>query len=327
LNIASTGSTPDVLYQYHMTDTTQTVFGATPTSNLTSVGNCFFAPPLLYDKPSDYDAYVDKVFIGDYAGFLHRLILDGTNIANSDMERIFADKNGTPIYSVPFAAEIYLAGTGRKTLLSFSEYGSPVDPTLGTQKNGVAYCLVEENLPSGLTQASSLVQSTGTSSSFNPATSLGFYYVAPSPLVEGESIPFRPTLFWDGDVAWMAFTSYLFFPHALSGGPPCDPVTHTVNAGHSKAYVFDLRTGRYLSSQEPMDLGIGSTFYGRASAFHKGARGEGWIDIGTGDTWGWGYSDTTQKFEKFDTSKGNVTYDMNPTAGVEVHNNYWREFK
>ncbi len=326
LNVASSTTTPEILYQYHMTDTTQTGFGATPTSNLSAVGNCFFAPPVLYDKPSDYDSYIDKVFIGDYAGYLYRLTLDGTNIANSTMTKYFQTKNLTPVYSVPFVAEVYLTGSGKKTLIAFTEYGSPTDTAVGgVRKPGVAYCLVEENLGDGLNTTASLVASTGTASTFNPASSGGFYFEMPSP-GEGESSPFRPTLFWQDDTVWMGFTSYLFFPNA-SGGLTCDPITHTVNAGRSKAYLFDMTTGRYLSAQAPVDLGSGSTFYGRASAFHKGARGEGWTDIGTGELWGWGFSQSTHKFEKFDTSKGNVTYDMNPTAGVEVHNNYWREFK
>jgi hypothetical protein len=326
LNIASTGTTPDVIFQSHMDDTSQTIFGATATDNLSAVGNCYFAPPVLYDKPSDFDSYIDKIYIGDYAGYLYRVTMDGSDISHSTVEKIFQDKNGTPIYSVPFVAEIYLQNAGKKTLIAFSEYGSPVDTsTGGVRKPGVAYCLVEENMSDSLVHASDLVVSTGTASSFNPATSAGFYFELPSP-VEGESIPFRPTLFWQDNVVWMAFTSYLFFPNATSG-LICDPVTHTVNAGRSKAYVFDVQTGRYLSAQTPVDLGSGSTFYGRASAFHKGARGEGWTDVGTGETWGWGYSQTTHKFEKFDASKNNITYDMNPTSGVEVHNNYWREFK
>jgi len=184
------------------------------------------------------------------------------------------------------------------------------------------YCLVKENLPtSGVIPVSDLIASTGATTTFNPSTSKGFYFEYPG-ASEGESSPFRPTVFFTKDRAWIATTSYKFFV----GGTSCDPINHTVGAGTSSAYVFNALNGGYFNST-PVELSSGGSWYGRASAFHKGARGEGWIDIGTGETWGWGYSQSHDKFEKFDAAAGNITYDMNPTAGVEVRMNYWREFK
>jgi len=251
-------------------------------------------------------------------------VLDQTDITNSTGARIFRDKNGTPIYSVPYAAEYYFQGAGKKTILAFTEYGRPADSAYPPRLAGVTYVLGEETLPTSMIQASDLVASTGSGSTFNPAVSKGFYYQFPN-ASEGESSPFRPTIFWNDNRVWMGVTSYKFFPSA--GGGNCDPVTHTVGAGHSLAYIFNLTNGNFFNTTGGQKVGEGSTFYGRASAFHKGARGEGWIDIGTGEMWGWGYSQSHDKFEKFDAAAGNLEADMNPTATVEVRSNYWREFK
>ncbi|HOB51313.1 MAG TPA: PilC/PilY family type IV pilus protein [Acidobacteriota bacterium] len=317
-----TNGVPSIIYSYHMADTSTTAFGASPTALVSRVGNCFFAPPVAFVSPRDRDPYVDEVYIGDYDGNLYQFVLDKADITNTTARLMFQAKNGTPIYSVPFVATINLPGIGYKTLITFNEYGKPIDSSFGARSAGVMYCLVKENLPtSGVIPVSDLIASTGATTTFNPSTSKGFYFEFPG-AAEGESSPFRPTIFFTKDRAWIATTSYKFFV----GGTSCDPINHTVGAGTSSAYIFNALNGGYFNST-PVELSSGGSWYGRASAFHKGARGEGWIDIGTGETWGWGYSQSHDKFEKFDAAAGNITYDMNPTAGVEVRMNYWREFK
>lgn len=323
-----TGAT---LKQWDLNDGSTTLFGADATSLVSAVGNCLFAPPVMFESPSDNDSFVDAIYFGDYKGHLYKIKVDAANPANSTFGLFFTNKNGTPIYCNPDVAEFSVTGVGKRTLVTFSEYGAPVDldaaPTVYSSRlAGVYYCLVDENCGNGNVLAGELAVSSGTSSSFSlTGTGKGFYFEMPSSR-EGESTFFRPTIFAQqvGSQVkfWMAGTSYKFFPNATPG-ITCDPVNHTVGGGKSSAYVFNLYNGAYFPSGQPTDLGIGGVFYGRASAFHKGARGEGWVDVGTGDMKGFGYSSTSGSFSEF--GAGNVTYDMNPVNAAQLLNQYWRE--
>ena len=96
----------------------------------------------------------------------------------------------------------------------------------------------------------------------------------------------------------------------------------------SYAYIFNLQSGTFFNDV-PTPLGRGSVFYGRASGFHKGLRDEGWIDIGTGETWGWGYSASQDKFTTFQDpgSSDQRLADKNPVRQLIIKKLYWREFK
>ncbi len=318
--------TGDKIYRYTLRDATQTRFSGT---NISSVGNCIFSPIVAYDDPDDSDDYTNAFYFGTYRGNVYRVSLKGTEPSSWVVDKIFESTQHTPIYSPIFVNKYEIQNAGKKTLLAFSEYGSPIDTDMfgGSRKPGIIYCLVEDNLGSGTVSAGELVSVPG--STFNPASDKGFKYVLPSPQ-EGETCPFGPRIFLDKDTGdiFMAATSYLFFPNAQMGGN-CDPTTHTVNAGRSKAYVFDIENGGFLNNGA-IDLGSGTTYFGRASAFHKGARGEAWTDIGTGEVWGWGYkkkSNGEKTFRKFGEVAGNDIGEKNPTGSITTKSSYWRIFQ
>jgi len=320
------------LTAWTLPDTSQTSFGANPTSLVSTVGNCIFSDPVLWEPPSTADGKTDVIYFGDYQGKLYRATVDLDNTASKiAVEHIFTSKNGTPMYSGVFPAELQLPGSAKQTYLTFAEYGSPVDPLLsGNQLNPAIYVLVEDLLPTGRAATVSdlaQVSADGQSCSFNPATSAGFYQELDRTKL--ESVPFRPAIFWNEKYQryWVAATSYQFKPSG-GGTTVCDPATHTVGGGQSFAYIYNLQTGVYFNSV-PVPLGSGTVFYGRASGFHKGLRGEGWIDIGTGETWGWGYSQTQDKFTSFqDPNSSDQRYaEKNPTFDMRLHKYYWREFK
>ncbi len=313
------------IYRYTLNDATQTIFSGT---QIQQVGNCIFTPIVAYDDPDDSDDYVNAFYFGTYRGNVYRISLNGTSTSNWDVTKIFESTQHTPIYSPIYVNKFEIRNAGKKTLIAFSEYGSPIDTVEfgGSRKPGILYCLVEENLGNGTVSTNQLVNIN--SSSFSAASDKGFYYRLPSPQ-EGESCPFGPRVFFDRDTGdvFMAATSYLFFPNAGMAGN-CDPVTHTVNAGRSKAYIIDIENGDFLDNGA-VDLGSGTTYFGRASAFHKGARGEAWTDIGTGEVWGWGYKKTggTKSFKKFGDVPGNDIGEKNPTGGITTKTSYWRIFQ
>jgi len=322
------------LTSWSLSDSSSTTFGGSSPNDLaTSIGNCIFGDPVLWESPSNADGLVDFIYFGDYQGRLYRSTVNLDGAVKIATQHIFTNRNGTPFYSGVYLAELTIPGAGKKTYLTFTEYGCPVDPTAPDsipQQSPAIYLLVEENLPDATAvPATDLEETDGTDCSFNPGTSLGFFHELDKGHSFWESAPFRPAIFWNDDEQryWLGATSYRFKTAGGSTGA-CDPETHTVGGGMSIAYIYNLLNGTYFNTTE-VQLGSGTVFYGRASGFHKGLRGEGWIDIGTGETWGWGYSKTQDKFTTFQDpgSSDQRIAEKNPSGGMIPKKMYWREFK
>lgn len=334
-----------VLYSYNVGGGTTNT--APPDSNpshahlVSAVGNCIFSSPTMYTRPSKVHEYVDRIYFSDYEGGVYSVNLENVRSNSStDWGTVSCTKifQGTsPIYSGVYASELTIGAGKPKTFLAFSEYGNAVDASIsgGAASNGAFYTLVEDNLPSALPlERSNLKNPTATGGTdFDPTSDPGFYYQYGSSEtgVTGTCTGLaRPAIFngvaSDGTKQfWVGASSYEFRDTVNSYS--CDADTRAMRAlsmGLSRSYQFDMTTGNYFNSKTYSVSDLSK--YGRASSWHKGLRGEGWIDSGSGETYGFGYSKTNKRFRKFGSDADNVVYDLNPVS-MRINRAYWREMR
>ncbi len=201
-------------------------------------GELLFAPPVAFVSPKDRDPYVDEIYIGDYAGNLYQFVLDKANITNTNARPMFQAKNGdpstrcrlSPPSTCPASAINQQAAASPSTRRTARAAGVDVLPGQG-QPAGFGY---HPRLGPGRQHRRV--------TTFNPATSKGFYFEFPG-AAEGESSPFRPPYSTPGPGLGRHHHPYKFFV----GSKDCVPST-TPSAPASSAYVFNALNGGYFNS-------------------------------------------------------------------------------
>lgn len=307
---------------------------------VSQVGNCIFSPPTVFDSPSDKIEGAAAIYFSDYEGNVYRINLNGIKTtselgASAQCELIFSSTRGTPIYGGVYAAELKMEGFDKpKRFLSFSEYGNPSDaaefPVVN--QHGVVYMLVEENI-ANYPVLSGTLKDTSKGATFQPDADPGFMWELGSGIAASAGAVTglqRPAIFWQKDGEnyryWLGTTDYKYVP--TTGEPVCDAEIRKYRAipqGEAHALILDLESGKYMSSAGLSYVMVSR--FGRASSFHKGVRGEGWIDAGHGETYGYGYSKSTGDFRKFGADADNTQYDQDPQNSLKARRSFWRQFK